>query len=267
MTAVFIFLVYNKTARNVSTNVDLTVLLYGLGVVLIMFGGYIINDYYDQKIDEENRPGNNLFTIPFFKKWGIVSYVVISALGIGINFQRPFLTVFMAIVASSLFFYAKWAKGWPFIGNFIVALCTAATIYPLATIIGSWSIISVYMAFAFLMSMAREMSKDVEDIDGDKKYGLKTAAILLPRNVVKANILTFLFITLLGLSYLAYHIAFLDDLNLSSTTIYYLLFLMIPIVIRSMNMVIRANEKEEWHKLSNWLKMIMLAGVISLAII
>ena len=267
MTAVFILLTYHKVAENFDGSYGLVIAIYTLGVVLITFGAYIINDFFDQKIDEENRPGKNLFNLEFFKKKGVFTYFFISVLGVAINYQRPWLTIFMGAVVVLLLIYARWAKGWPLIGNLIAATCTAATIYPLATIFGSKLLITAYMGFAFLMSMAREMSKDVEDIEGDKKFGLKTAAILLPRNVVKANILTFLFITLIGLGYLVYHLAFIGDLGLSDTAIYYVLFLMIPIVIRSMNMAVRSVEQEDWHKLSNWLKMIMLAGVISLAII
>src|SRR4029077_17521657 len=81
------------------------------------------------------------------------------------------------------------------IGNLMVAYLSAFVIllvvlyekhlYESANIIvvhAEYSIFVIlffYFAFAFLLSLAREISKDIEDIEGDRLYGCRTLPILI----------------------------------------------------------------------------------------
>lgn len=250
-----------------------------ISTILVALGGYIINDYFDQEIDKVNRPGKNLFEISLVKKLGVWSYVVIATVAVLLPFVvgEESLVLIMLLFNALMFLYAYWAKKRPLVGNILVAGSMAAVPFVLLAVDNpqiEWTkaladnatLIVIYGSFTFLLSMAREMVKDVEDIEGDKASGLKTAAIAFSISFNKGLIGIFLVlnIALLGITIGA---MLTDELSFSSVSVYYFIFLLLPISIKAINMLTRAKKKEDWTKLSQWLKMIMLAGIISIAIV
>lgn len=250
-----------------------------ISTILVALGGYVINDFFDREIDKINRPGKNLFELHFMKSKGLILYilVVLASLALPWFWGEQSLLMVVLFVNATMLFYAYLAKKWILVGNFIVAASMAAV--PLVFFVidspsVSWekalsdnsALILLYTLFVFLFSMPREMVKDMEDIEGDKASGLKTAAIILPGTFNRYLISMFL---VLAVSLIVSTIWFIwaEELLFSSVSIYYFIFLLLPISVKSVYMAVTAKEKEDWTKLSQWLKMIMLAGIISIAIV
>lgn len=259
-------------------------LLIIAATVLIGFAGYIINDYIDQEIDKINRPDKNLFLKANFKKWGLLIYGVLNLMGLAIGFliNYELLTLFGAIEVA-LLLYSWLLKGKAVIGNFTAALIQAAVFFPCLitssdvafSIIPGWHtpiytieaiFLHVIILFAFLTAFFREWVKDIEDREGDESQGLKTSAIIFSENANRLALKAVAVLLILLVS--AFTILLFNKEFFSGGVLsYFYLFLILPLSLRSLIMVIKQKEHEEWAKLSQWLKMIMLAGVLSIGII
>jgi 4-hydroxybenzoate polyprenyltransferase len=115
--------------------------------------------------------------------------------------------------------------------------------------------VSAFALFAFLLTMIREIIKDVEDFEGDSAYGRKTMPIVLGVLNSKIIIITFILTTLFSLLYINFR--FLND---SITLIYFIVFLIIPLVFLVYKIIV-AEDKKDYHRASNLSKLIMLAGI------
>ncbi len=176
-----------NTRVGVPLNVVLINVLLGVLTYFFLAGsGMIINDIYDVEIDKINRPERAIpsgrITIRQAKLLFIGTYSV--GVGFAIFHSLIFNLGLLNIILASFFgfigwVYAKWGKKSGFPGNIIVGISfSIGLIY--GAILNN-QIIPDYIYFFFLTSffllMAREIIKGCEDIEGDKKEGVKTLAI------------------------------------------------------------------------------------------
>ncbi|MFY0672010.1 MAG: UbiA family prenyltransferase [Bacteroidia bacterium] len=255
-----------------------------VATVVIGFAGYIINDYFDQEIDKINRPDKNLFLKKRFRKWGFLIYGVLNLFGLAIGFLLDYklLILFVAVIFL-LLLYSWLFKGKAIIGNFIAALIQAAVFVPCFFFIDHSSpitpgihfslnefniwFLTTITGFAFLTAFFREWVKDIEDKEGDKSQGLATAAIIFSVNANKMAlkvIAGLLILLVAAFTVMLFNQEFYQE---GGVLTYFYLFLILPLSIRSLMMVIKQKEHAEWSRLSQWLKMLMLAGVLSIGII
>ncbi|MDI6645068.1 MAG: UbiA family prenyltransferase [Methanobacteriaceae archaeon] len=149
-------------------------------VVFIVTGaGNSINDYFDHKIDAINKPKRPIPSgrIPL-KTAGMYS-IFLFILGISIAFIINFLLGVIALLSSFLMvYYAYDLKRRCIIGNLSISFLTGLC-FVFGGIAAGEIINSIYLGFyAFLMTMAREIVKDMEDVEGDKEEGATTFPII-----------------------------------------------------------------------------------------
>ena len=102
-----------------------------LATVLIAAGGYVINDYFDVKIDAINRPDRLIVTCSVTKPQAMRLFQVLTAAGIVCGLVcaallRSWVTaVIFVFVPGLLWFYSASYKRQLLIGNLIVALVAA----------------------------------------------------------------------------------------------------------------------------------------------
>lgn len=279
---VFIFFVLKFSffkALQIETKLSIIdFLLLLLSVLSITAAGYIINDIFDIKTDLINKPTKTIvsktISLETAKQWYKTTNTIGIALGIAfcLKMGKP-TSVFIFIgISLLLYYYSKKLKTTPFIGNFVVSLLIAISvlILPLFDIelvaknnnqnLAS-QIIWALSFFAFTLNLIREIVKDIEDINGDYILKMKTLPILLGSSRTR-NLVLFLCTIPIGL--LLYII-----LNYSSiyklTIMYILFFVLIPSLYVTVKLK-SAKKKNEFHKLSLLLKIIMLLGINSLLI-
>jgi 4-hydroxybenzoate polyprenyltransferase len=117
-----------------------------------------------------------------------------------------------------------------------------------------------YAAFAFLITLIREIIKDIEDIKGDSITGCRTVPIVLGVQRTK------LFINILAgvcVVFLVYILVDLYELEL----LRYSLFLLIGLYLYLIVKVQLAKEKDDFIFLSSFTKIIMIAGILTMQII
>ena len=164
---------------------DTRVLLVSVSALLLLSAGNAINDYCDYNIDRINRPQRPLPSGRIQRPHALIFAIVLIVTGIwlGVLINRN-ATGIAILVSVALVGYAFWLKGTPFVGNLIVSGLTGLTFISGGVAINSVQGTLVPAIFAFLFTAAREIIKDIEDIEGDLKNSVKTLAILNPRLAV-----------------------------------------------------------------------------------
>ena len=152
-----------------------------LTVFLITGAGNAINDYYDRDIDAINRPKR---PIPSGRVSARAAYYYSLALfAVGCLFAGLVNQLCLAVAAFNsmlLFLYARNLKATPLAGNISVAFLTGSTFLFGGAAAGSVGLLANKVPFllSFLVSMSREIAKDIEDMAGDRAGGARTLPIL-----------------------------------------------------------------------------------------
>jgi len=256
-----------------------------LASVLIAGGGYVINDYFDLNIDRINKPQKLVIDRFISRRWAMFFHLILSFAGIVISayiaylLNNPLLLVFNLLSVFLLFVYSSTFKKKLLTGNVIIAALSAWVIMVLfvamcqwnpGTLIPEWTsqlhevykIALVYSAFAFIVSLIREVVKDIEDEEGDKKNGCKTMPIVWGIKSTKVFIGVWILV-LFGLL-----IVFLFNLIISRWLwgIFYIIFVLLPFLIRIYMAFSKALTKKQYAELSREVKLFMLAGILSMLI-
>jgi len=247
-----------------------------LSVVSITASGYIINDIFDIKADEINKPSkvivSKLITIEKALLWykTTTAFGLVLGIALCLRIEKPTYSFLFIATALLLYYYAKILKGKPFIGNFLVALLIAISIAILIIFDIDLSIqnnsqrlainvILLLSTFSFVMNLIREIVKDIEDIDGDKKLNINTLPILFGRNRTRTFALILCLIPIGLLTFLI--VNYRDDFKF--TMLYLLISTLLPLIYIFLKLR-TAKKKNEFHKISFLLKLVMFFGINSL---
>jgi geranylgeranylglycerol-phosphate geranylgeranyltransferase len=159
--------------------------LAGLTGAFVAAGANAVNDFFDIEIDRINRPDRPLprgALVPqdAWRMWSILSLASLT-INIFINFAA-LAVVILSIVL--LYVYSARLKKTILVGNVVVGLMTGMAFIYGGVVMGAVERAIVPAIFAFLVNLARELLKDVEDMEGDRKgnaitlpiqYGVRTA--------------------------------------------------------------------------------------------
>ena len=141
--------------------------------------GNTINDYFDYEIDKINRPARPLPRGAISRKTALWYSMLLFAVGLLLAYQLNESAFLLAVIAYSvLVIYAWKLKPLPIIGNIMVASLTGTTPLYGAIAVGKIGLAGYLALCAFLVNLAREIMKDIEDIEGDKAKGAKTLPIV-----------------------------------------------------------------------------------------
>jgi 4-hydroxybenzoate polyprenyltransferase len=124
------------------------------------------------------------------------------------------------------------------------------------------AIFMAYAAFAFLVSMVREIIKDMEDTEGDATVGCKTLPLVIGIGRTRYIVASLLLLTMLLLGY-AQVILYRQELIL--------LFWYFTATVQAGAMILfvrlfRARSRKDYHSLSQLCKLVMLAGILPMAL-
>lgn len=262
------------------SNVEFS-LLVGI-TLLIAAGGYIINDIFDVEIDMVNKPkqqiiGKNISESEAYRFYKIVSAIAVVAVFVLAFSTRNFrLSMLPLIIMVILNFYAHTFKKQLLVGNFMIALTTAFTIWlitlfeasgnenasDLQTQVQSGIAIAgfVYGLFAFLCTFLREIVKDMEDIEGDRLGNCKTIPIVFGLN--KSKFVTYL-ISAFILFILVIFVFFFPTIQLKINSIFIVFGLILPLIFINI-FIFLAKTPDKFHFISNLIKFFMLLGIATM---
>jgi len=229
--------------------------------ILVAAAGYVINDYYDIKIDLINKPERVVIGKSITRRYAILFHTVLSLAGVGIGILLSWkIGLVNFISAFLLWWYSNSLKRQPFVGNFMVALLTGLSI-ELVNVFFEVNnpLVTIYAIFAFFMTLVREIIKDMEDLKGDNTFGCKTLPIIW--GLRKTKVLLYGLLMVFSASVVALNY-FLVGLPMR----YFVVFLFLPVGWLLLNLI-RADTIKDFHWLSLFCKAIMLMGIMSMAFV
>ena len=250
--------------------------------VLIAAAGYIINDYFDINIDQVNKPKGNVVDSEIPRRWAMALHFVLSGIGLVFSAYVTWRTGLWYIIIGNffcvllLFGYSVSLKRQLLIGNIIISLLTAWVILILclaeiniralpdpvqneafAKII---RIGILYAAFAFISSLIREAIKDIEDMQGDQRYGCRTMPIAWGVNATKVYVAVWLIVILALLAILQVYVF---RFGWWAAMAYSIIFIIAPFILIFLRLF-KAQIQKDYRRLSNWTKLVMLTGLLSM---
>ncbi len=254
--------------------------------LLIAAAGNIINDYFDRNIDEINKPEKKIIDKLIKRRWAIVLHIVFSLtailLGFYIDSQTPvfWLGFSNTICVLLLFGYSISLKKKLLIGNVLISLLTAWVIFVCflcyyrtlscsgcepttewpATLRRFIRISFLYTGFAFVISLIREVVKDMEDIEGDKKYGCKTIPIAWGIPAAKVFVAVWLVVLIGMISIIQIYVL---QLGWYWSAAYSIVLIIAPL-IWTLRKLYQAQVPKDYHQLSIAIKLVMLTGLLSM---
>jgi len=265
-------------------------LLLSLSTVLIAAAGYIINDYFDVRIDNINHPDKMILEKVIPRKQAIIVHSVL-------NFIALTIAAWLALRAGSLlymslqllctvllWFYSTSFKRRFVTGNVVVSLLTALTIVtlllyepamhhylrlpsfleqPTGTMLPNpvW-VLAIYSFFAFTLTWMREIVKDMEDFKGDEAEGCVTMPIVWGLRKAEKFTQMLGILALIPLVVVGTSLLYKKDLVLG---IYIFAALVLPLLVW-LQFLTRTASPAHYGVASRWLKLIMVAGIGSLIV-
>jgi 4-hydroxybenzoate polyprenyltransferase len=248
--------------------------------VLIAAAGYIINDYFDLNIDQINKPEKNVFAKTIHRRWAIIWHFSFSMLGIiataiGVGINKWYLILANIICTALLWFYSTSFKRKFLIGNIVISILTAWTVLilffvftsPREAIVGNspetikfFRISFLYAGFAFITSLIREAIKDMEDMEGDAKYGCRTLPIVAGIRSTKIYVGIWTVVLLAALIILQLYV-------LQFQWWYAIVYSVVSVILPLAYLLYKlptAKTIGDFSRLSNLSKLIMFTGIVSM---
>lgn len=262
-------------------------LLLACSTVCIAAAGYIINDYFDVRIDMINRPQKVIIDRVISRRAAMLWHSLFNVLGfvLALWLARKMGNYWVVTIQLActllLWFYSTTFKRQFVTGNVVVALLTGLTVMILAVyepalyhhinfryflteggrvVVNPFGVIAVYTYFAFMLTWMREIVKDMEDFKGDAEDGCATMPIRIGlqrsvRLVLFFGVLTILPLAIAGVK--------LFSGSWSVLGIYIFAALIVPLLLWLYLLPGKATASH-YGLASRRLKIIMLAGIASL---
>ena len=258
-----------------------------MSLIFIVAGGYAINDSYDVETDKINKPNKTLIPDVFSLKEVKLFYVALTFVGLVaglvscimvLNVKFYMLFTVLVLIACMLYSYSSTYKRKLFIGNIIVSLLVASAVflpYLFEVLYLSDNLLMlstcrdltknilyfvlIYVVFAFLLTLIREIIKDAEDTKGDGRTHCRTIPVVYGLSKTKTilYILTILLVLLLSV----YLLLLLElELFVVSAFIAFVILSSVLLIVK----IYKAKEYKDFHKLSVLAKVMMLIGLLSM---
>ncbi|WP_411028938.1 geranylgeranylglycerol-phosphate geranylgeranyltransferase [Spongiimicrobium sp. 3-5] len=245
--------------RKVVLDINLFVIV--LASTLVIAAGYIINNFYDAEKDLINKPRKTMLDRLVSQRTKLTTYFVLNFLSVFLASYVSFRAVlFFSAYIFGIWFYSHKLKKVPFAGNFVSATLAISPFFAVFVYYKNFeTVIFVHAMFLFLLILAREMIKDLENIAGDLAQNYKTIPILYGASLSKTLISILIVLTLVPALLLIY--------NFDVGYMYLYFIGCVLLLLLFLILLWRSKTKMHYVWLHNILKMIIVIGVFSILLI
>jgi len=159
---------------------EIKIYLTSLAVALFCGSGNAFNDFMDVESDRISHPARPLPSGRLKLYSAVLTTITLSLFSlIAAAFVSPVIFVITALLHLLLFLYCVILKKIILVGNLTVALAGAMPFIIGGLVAGSEALavlpgVRIAALFAFVFHFGRELVKDMADLEGDQKAGLKT---------------------------------------------------------------------------------------------
>ncbi len=225
---------------------------------LVTAGANAINDFFDIEIDRINRPDRPLPRGDLSRKEARTMWIATSAAALVLNVMINPAALAIAIAAIVLLYiYSARLKVTVLAGNIVVGFMTGMAFIYGGAVAGHPDRAVMPALFAFLVNFARELIKDVEDIEGDRAEMASTLPVKFgPKPALAVATLALVLLigcTLIAASFHFYVPAFL-----------YIVLVADLLMLGTILMIWRDFSPSQMRRASNTLKLSMGIGLLSI---
>ncbi len=262
-------------------------LMLTLGTILIAAGGYVINDYFDVKIDRINRPDKLIVTRTVSKDSAMTLFYIVTGIGIVLGLicswylRSSALALIYLLVPGLLWFYSASYKRILLLGNILIAFISALPPIVIAISQTAWLQhlygkdmlqfvpighdlfvwLSGFSLFAFITTLIREIIKDMQDQNGDRELECHTLPVVVGDKWTKI-IVTMLIVIMIGVIVLFWWNILPFDRSFSSFSTRYLLFGIIIPLLCELALLWSARIPSDFRTAQGLMKFIMFVGTM-----
>lgn len=262
-----------------------------LSIVLIASGGNIINDYFDLRADRINKPHRIIIGKHVNRRVAMASHIVFNVVGVLIGGYLAWevgmwkLVIIHLFAAASLWYYSVIFKRELLIGNIVIALLAALIpltvgLFEIPLVMDEYAaevqaffleidpnadpnlffkilfyFILGFAGYAFLLTLIREMQKDLADVRGDRQVGCRTLPVVIGERRTKLIVLVLLGISCVTILMVAYYL-FSDWITMVYTSV----FVVLPLIIAGWT-TFRADYRRRYVTAFSWTKVAMATGL------
>ena len=264
---IFWGLMLHNYSENFSFKLDH--LLLFISIIITTASGYLINNYYDLDSDKINNKNIKDLSKTFYGNCYLL-HLLSSLLILFISDLSPSWLNLVIITHILVFLYSLKLQHWPIIGNLVVAFLSSIVLvipywltgefWELENFNLSENLNQIFVIFCFLLTMKREIVKDIEDIHGDLKTGSYTLPIVAGQKFSKV------ILGLLVLISIGFLITCVLGSILNIQNIFFFIT-MISLLVTFLYKTYLSFEKSDFKTLSTLLKINFLAAGIWLYIL
>jgi geranylgeranylglycerol-phosphate geranylgeranyltransferase len=242
-----------------ATEAQASILIAMFSAAAIAAAANAVNDFYDVDIDRMNRPDRPIPSGRVSQPFARVVWVSCAAVGIGLSLLlTPLHTLIAALSAGIVFLYSYRLKRLGFVGNLVVAGMVTLTLVYGALTTGRIGFVWVGCIAAFLLTLAREITKDLEDLKGDRRNGVSSLPTKLGPKTSRW-IVVFLVALTIALSPMPY-----THLSFSGIYLFFVLIAAVVLLVPIWILVKDSPGIQEYTRTSQLLKTAMVIGMIGL---
>lgn len=258
LTAIFLVGDYTDKAEDIKS---IGFFLMVLSTLMIAAGGYIINDYYDQKIDMINRPKKVVVGTIFRRRLAMLSHLLLTLGAITIGFYLDIkVGVVHILSAFGLWYYSNYLRRLTLLGNLVIAFLTSLTLLIVAVYLErNEPILYIYSIFAMAIILIREVIKDIEDVKGESAVGCQSIPVIWGIRGAK------IFIYLVSMASAGMLISFLISIENWQVRLYFIF--LIPVFVWFIYKLATADRQREFVFLRNFTNFIIFTGLLSMIMI
>lgn len=247
--------------------INLEVIFFVCATVLIAAAGYLFNDWMDQRADSFNKP-----TKMYIRQWSSVAvwivFVLFNASALALSYLISIQLLYLnAGVVLLLALYSVLLKRLPLLGNFSISILAAFSVYIVYLVFGlqDRKLVIFYAGFAALITYIREIVKDMEDLEGDRKSGYSTFPVMAGIDQTRTIVLItggFVLVCYGNLLYQWIGAQFKMPMQLV-VWLYHVLCVVIPLIV-FLYLTYNSSKKIDYAFLSKLAKYIMVTGMLSM---
>lgn len=227
---------------------------------LVTGTGNILNDCFDLEVDRINKPGRPLPSGRITPRAAVAWYMMLSVVVTAAASTLLPRNVGALIIAwqIALAIYARWSKRWLITGNIMVAAISSSAFIAGSLVAGAAHAGFIPAAIAFVFVVCREIVKGAEDVEGDRRGGVRTLAVALgaPRAGTIAAALMLILAAAMPVPTLAMHYR--------APYLFGMEFLVVPILLSGAIRVAQCDRRSDFTFTSRALKLGMFLGTAAI---
>lgn len=252
---------YYLLAKSLNELLTPQFLLFIFSTGLIGAAGYIINDYFDQKIDMINRPTKVVVGTTFRRRLALFSHIVLTFSGIGIGFIiDPMIGAIHIFSAGALWTYSVVIRRWILLGTLTISFLACLTLLLVMVYFREFNLLVVaYAMFGCVTIFIRESIKDIISAKGEVQFGIQSIPIVW--GIRGAKVIIYL-AGIAGIGMLAFYL-----LSIPNWHVRYFFFAVLIFVFWIAYRLAKADKMSDFKTLKTFIDVLILAGLISMLLI